>query len=247
LLDSRSVREKIGIEIKDGVVYSGLPAQELLKPLRRFVVDITNGLQTSRTLHTLQDQAFYVDSLGADAPELSKAGTPRPITEIGAGSEPRPKPPKRPSDPSARTCLIPKSTRLDVTDSKIAAIVGELKKLRLDPFPNAVSVLFRVFLELSTDHYMNENGLPTFVMDPNRGKIEKSLRSKTEEVIDHMVNAGAKKEDFDAIRRALGDRQSPLSIRLLQGYVHNRFVIPKSRDLRASWDEARPYFEGIWA
>jgi hypothetical protein len=251
LIESRSVREKIGIDVKSEVVHSGLPADELIKPLRHFVTEIANRRLTSRVLHTIQNQVDYVDALDQEyRPDLSKAGAVRPITEItpATGRSGRAKPTdKRTPDPSTRSCVIPKSARLDVTDPKIAAIVGELKKLKVDTFPNAVSVLLRVFLELSTDHYMNENGLPTYVTDRNRGKVEKSLRAKVDEVINHLVNGGAKKGDFDGIRRALGDKQSPLSIRLLQGYVHNLFVIPRSRDLLATWDEARPYFERIWA
>jgi hypothetical protein len=250
LIESPSVRQRIGIDVKDGVIRSGLPAEELIKPLRRFVVDIAGGELDSRKLHTIQDQANYVDGLDADiSPNLAKAGTPRRIDEIVPAREtnrptkPRPKPTP---DPSSRSYLIPRSAPLNIVDPKIGAIVTELKKLRVDTFPYAASVLFRVFLELSTDHYMNANGLAVDVKIPNRRSVPKKLRSKVDEVINHLINVGAGKKDFDGIRRALGDRQSPLSIDLQHGYVHNLYVIPKSRDLLASWDEARPYFEGIW-
>ena len=250
LMESRTVREKIGIDVKDGVIHSGLPAEELIKPLRRFVVDILSGELNSRKLHTIQDQANYVESLEPNSrPNLSQAGALRPITEIApAGQRRRVKSRKKATpDPSDRLCVVPKYAQLNVTDPKIGAIVGELEKLRVNAFPHSVSVLLRVFLELSTDHYMNANAMAMYVKRPNRGNKPKTLRAKVAEVINHLINAGARKKDFDGIRRALGDRQSPLSIDLLNGYVHNLFVIPKSRDLLASWDEARPYFEGIWA
>jgi len=142
--------------------------------------------------------------------------------------------------------VVPRNARLNIADPKIGAIVTELKKLRADTFPHAISVLLRVFLELSTDYYMNVNGLPTSTKNPHRGEIQKPLDKKIQEVIDHLINAGAKKKDFDGVSRALRDRQSPLNIQLLHGYVHNLFVIPKTRDTLASWDEARPYFERIW-
>jgi hypothetical protein len=83
LMESRPVRDKIGIDVKDGVIHSGLPAEELIKPLRRFVVEIAKGELTSRKLHTVQDQADYIDGLdAASRPKLSKAGAIRPITEI---------------------------------------------------------------------------------------------------------------------------------------------------------------------
>jgi hypothetical protein len=104
-----------------------------------------------------------------------------------------------------------------------------------------------VFLELSTDHYRKTKGLPIHVKDPHRGDVRKTLDKKVNEVIDDFIKTRSTRKDFDGIRRALRDRQSPLYVHLLHGYVHNLFVIPKTRDLLASWDEARPYFERIWA
>lgn len=252
LMESRPVREKIGIDVTNGRIHSGLPAEELIKPLRRFVVDIADGNITSRKkLHTIQDQANYVDELPADSrPKLSKARTLRPITEIVPKVQKSRQAKSRPKtiiDPSDRTYLIPRNARLNIADPKIGAIVVELRTLRVDKFPHAISVLFRVFLELSTDRYMNGNGLSVSVKVPDRGSNPKKLDTKVHEVIDHLINAGAAKKDFDALRRALRDNQSPLYIHLMHGYVHNLFVIPKTRDLLASWDEARPYFERIWS
>ena len=221
LIESRSVREKIGIEIKDGKLHSGLPAEELVKPLRRFVVDILDGTTTSRKLHSVQDQVDYVTGLpSASRPKLTKNATVRSIAEIAPVGEARKPTKTRPGtskDPSDRACLIPRSARLNITDPKIGAIVTELKKLRVADFAHATSVLFRVFLELSTDHYMDANSIPTFVRDPHRGNVPKVLDKKTHEVIEHLIDAGAPKKDFDAVSRALRDRQSPLYIHLLHG------------------------------
>lgn len=251
LMKSRQVRERIGIDVKDGVIRSGLPAEELIKPLRRFVADIAGGELNSRKLHTIQDQTKYVDGLDADSsPNLAKAGTSRRIADIAPthGTNRRAKPrPKPTPDPSDRLYLIPRSPRLNIGDPKVGAIVTELQKLRVDTFPHAISVLLRVFLELSTDHYMNSNTLALFTKTPTGHNVDKKLGSKVQEVITHLISAGANKRDFDGIRRAVGDKQSPLSIDLLHGYVHNRFVIPKTRDLLVAWDEARPYFEAVWA
>lgn len=251
LMESRQVRERIGIDVKDGVIHSGLPAEELIKPLRRFVVDIAEGNVTSRKLHTIQDQARYIDTLDASSrPALSQAGDLRPIAEIepatAASRQTKPRT-KTTTDPSDRAYLIPKNHRLNITDPKIGAISTELRRLKVDTFPHAISVLFRVFLELSTDHYMKANGLHVSVKDPKRGSISKNLNKKVLEVVEHLIKTGATKRDFDGLLRALHDRQSPLFIQLLHGYVHNQFVIPKTRDILASWDEARPYFERIWS
>ena len=250
LMESRPVREKIGISVIDGVIHSGLSAEELIKPLRQFVIDIAEGNVNSRKLHTIQDQANYVDKLARGSrPKLSTARKLRPIGEIAPAAKPSKKEKSQRKtivDPSDRAYLIPRSARLNIADPKIGAIVIELRRLKVDTFPNAISVLFRVFLELSTDHYMSSNAL-SLTVTRNGHDVDKKLRTKVQDVVNHLMGAGAKKRDFDGILRALGQGQSPLSTDLLNGYVHNRFVIPKTHDLLASWDEARPYFERIWA
>jgi len=249
LVESRPVREKIGIEIKDRVVYSGLPADELIKPLRRFVLDILERKVNSRSLHTLQDQADYVAALDRSSrPALStKAAKIHSLPEIikGAGKARRRTAPKPASGPASRLYLLPRKDRLNVSDPKVEAIATELMTLRVDKFPHAASVLFRVFLELSTDHHMRGKGLKLTYLR-NGHPRDKTLARKIDEVIKDLVASGAEKKDFAAVQRGVSHQQSPLYIDLLHGYVHNRFVIPKIHDLYASWDESRPYFMAIW-
>ena len=78
--------------------------------------------------------------------------------------------------------------------------------------------------------------------------IEKSLKKKLVEVIDHLVkHKGCNKTDFIGIKRALSVEYSPYYIELLHAYLHNRFVTPKTRDLTGAWDDAHRFFESVWA
>ena len=58
--------------------------------------------------------------------------------------------------------------------------------------------------------------------------------------------AGKNRKDYASVIRALSVERSPLYIDLLHAYVHNRFTMPKSHDLLASWDEAQRFFEDVW-
>jgi hypothetical protein len=85
----------------------------------------------------------------------------------------------------------------------------------LSDYPHAVSVLFRVFLETSVDHYLTKFGISLSKSKPGGGNRGKSLREKVEEAIDHMVLAGAVRKDFDGVTKGFGDKNHPFSIELM--------------------------------
>src|SRR5258706_8049748 len=253
LLSTPDVRKRIGVEVKNGKLYSALPPEELMKPLRRIVLDLAQKNVRVGQLMKKEQQVEYVDGLSkGDRPNLAKRSKVRAVENIRE-SEFKAKPARakdhaRKADPSARKVVVPKSAKLGVTDNKTAEILRELRRLKIDEFPHAIAVLLRVFLELSVDHYMDVHGLPLRFVDPKGGnKREKSLKAKTQEVISHLSAMGtAQKRDFLGVGRALTDPKSPLHIELLHAYVHNRFVTPKPRELLAAWNEAQRLFESIW-
>lgn|GEM_PF-339597 len=151
---------------------------------------------------------------------------------------------KRP--PSRGTALIPKSCILKVTNTKVAEIMKELRALSVTTYPHASSVLFRVFLELSTDEYFKRHGLSTATNPPGGHVVDKNLRSKVLEAVAHMVAAGADPKDLKGITNALSDTKNPLHPNTLNAYVHNSFYSPTERDLTVAWDNAQPYFEKLW-
>lgn len=251
LLDTKDVRELIGVEVKDRKLRTGLPGNELMKPLRRMVLDLATKQLNVSKLKNKADQLAYVKGFDAgDKPDLKKIGAVRDIIDFNANeftSTSKPKPTKRAYDPSDRIHVVPRGLKLNVSKAKVAEIFKELKSLRMDDHPNACAVLLRVFLELSLDAYMRTNSIDTQFKEPKSGRmLDKDLKRKLQDAIDDLVKKGAKKKDFDAVARAVNDKESPLYIRLLHGYVHSLFQTPKVRDLRLAWDDAEPLFEGIW-
>jgi hypothetical protein len=95
---------------------------------------------------------------------------------------------------------------------------------------------------------MTANSMPLSENDPRSGKVyDKPLRRKVEDTVEHLVSAKqGTRRDYAAILRGISDKKSPLSIDLLNEYVHNRFVTPKTHDLLASWDDSRLFFERLW-
>ena len=257
LLSTPGVRTQIGFEIKNQKLLSDLPPAEALKPLRRIVRDLASGAVNVTMLKKRDQMTDWVKTLGSDLPDLAtRTGTSVPIEELNKEefSPPAPSPvpplpkapkPTKPRPAPVQKTLIPRDCTLNVTNPKIAEIERELRSLWMSDSPHAISVLFRVFLELSVDHYSDKNGLPTTILTPG-GDKELKLQAKVKGVIDHMVQAGVSKKHLDGISKGVSDKNSPLHVDTLHSYVHNRFYSPVERDLKVAWDNSQVFFEGIW-
>lgn len=255
LLSSRDVRQKLGFEVRSGTVVSGLPPGELVKPFQHIVRDLLSKAINVSQLKNKAQQREYLDSLPRTAkPNQSKAGAARPIVDSRDGDVPSdpPKPKAAPRKAAAerpeRTTLAPRRTKLDIPESHRARrIFVELTRLRVADTPNAAAVLFRVFLELSVDHLLDAAKLGATYKDPKSGRVvDKSLKSKVDETIAYLVKQGASERDYKAVARGVSVQKSPMSIELLNAYVHNRFTTPTTHDLLAAWNDAQPFFEAVW-
>lgn len=251
LLGTPGVRAQIGVEISNAKLKTNLPPSEVIKTLRRIVLDLANEVVNVTKLKSKDQQVAYISNLGKDLPDLSKrSGTPKPVDvlaesdfkpsaqDVRIKSKPRPKAPVRKS-------LVPRDCHLTVSNAKIAAIVKELRWLPLADAPHAISVLFRVFLEQSVDHYLDKESVSLQTVTPG-GKVDKKLRKKVEEAIEVMVKTGTDKKNLAGVSKGIADKNSPLHVDTLHNYVHNRFYAPTERDLKVAWDNAQVFFENIW-
>jgi hypothetical protein len=248
LLSTPAVRAKLGLEIIDQKLLTKLPADEVMKPLRRIVRDLASKTVVVTGLKKVGQQVDYVSNLRQDLPDLSKgARKPKLVDTFGVqdfAQQPAPKARPKPKRPK-RKALIPKECRLNVTNAKIEEIFKELRSLSLVDYPHAISVLFRVFLETSVDEYLTRSGI-TLVVKTSGGDKDKSLRKKVEEGSRHIISNGTPRKHLDGILKAISQKENPLNVDTLNGYVHNRFFSPTERDLRVAWDNAQPFFETIW-
>lgn len=145
-----------------------------------------------------------------------------------------------------RTSVVPKNCKLNITVAKIEKIYGELKILLLSKHVHAISVLLRVFLEMSVDDYLVNKAKSSLTFTRNGHTGDKRLAAKVEEVVNHVVANGADRKDFKGVLAALADEHNPFSIDTLHAYIHNRFFTPTERSLTTGWDNAQRFFEMIW-
>ena len=217
LLSTPAVREKIGFEIREDKLFTALPADEAIKPLKRIVLDLAQKTINVTGLKKVDQQIKYVSSLAPeDMPDFSKREditravegiTQSQFTQTPA-PEPRAKPARAQRLPE-RLVLVPRACRLNVTNNNTLEIYRELSGLKLKQFPNAIAVLLRVFMENSVDHYIEASGGSLKFVPPNGSRESyKNLDTKVKEAVNLMVLAGMDRKYFDGVTRTLSDKKA---------------------------------------
>jgi hypothetical protein len=244
LLNDPDVRTALGVEIENGQLTTQLPEKEVLKGLTRIIRDAARGDLPVSRVETKQHRAEYLKSFATtDLPSASAPrGESRPVT-TGEGLPLLPRQRKRIPPSRKRVVLIPRTCALVIPEAKPNDIYHELRRLRLDDFPYAVGVLFRVFLELSVDHYISERKL----MD--RAALDTAkLRLKLNRVADHLEQSGAMTKRGVRVLRLIANPQHLLagSIDTLHSYVHDAHFAAGPSDLKAAWNSLEPFFKKMW-
>lgn len=187
-----------------------------------------------------------------DEKEADKKGGPQGVTGQEGQPEstdvqgPRPGPDttatqnRGKSYPINRKTLIPAQHKLSITHGRIVKIFNELKSLDVEIFPNAVAVLFRVFIELSADCYISKNNIPSVDVD---SKLSKKIEAVTADLETKKILT---KHELRAARQMSSSDTQNSSIRTFHSYVHNKDVTPSPTDLKSAWDDLWLFIDGIW-
>ena len=237
LLRTPAVRAKLGLGWKDNTLFVTGEEGAVARALLFVANDLSERRVTVRDLDRKADRVRYAESL---PPDIVVAGS-----TVQAGTRADPTTKKRSSTSTTkqreRDRLIPGNAALNITDARIQDIENELKQLSLQQYPNAVSVLFRVFLELSTDAYIEDTGLLT-VNDNS------SLGTKLQAVTNDLVAKQKLSGQQAKVARRASQRDSYLgpSITGMHQYIHNKHLFPGPADLRADWDSLQPWFKAVW-
>lgn len=247
LLGSPDVRDKLGLSLEDGDLMSDLPQAELIRPLKKIVVDLATKQIKVGEIKSKEDRIKYINGLGHFLPDLGKrTGTPEPLDRLSAHAQVKSHA-KASNVASARSLidrksLIPSQAQcpLNITDQKLQQMCRELRKLPLENYPVAIAASFRVFLELTLDHYGISNKLAGY----NNGL---QLKQKIQTVDAGLQSSGVTKRDLQAFRALANNPNAALSIDRLHGVIHSRYAIPTASELRSGWAEIQIAFTKIWA
>ena len=236
LLDQPEVRNRLGIELKNKKLFLLADADRVAKALM-YVVE---HLPPVTKLHSKQQRVKFAQELPARIavrPTL-KSGEGIPLADADATVTTPRKP--RVRLPRRRERLIPSDCVLNVTDPRVRDIEVELRRLNVERAPNAVSVLLRVFIELSMDCYIQTEKLTT----PPESKLAKKLQDVAKDLQSKkLINARQAKP---VNRACSSDSFLAPSVKLMHQYVHNSYVFPVPGDLIAHWNSLQPFVTAVW-
>jgi hypothetical protein len=252
LVETTDVRNALGIDIIDGDVVSLYPLEEVVKGLTRIVEELKTETVTVPHLYHAQQRRDYIGGFGRkDLPKkrsmlkdpvvLSDLTTgrakPRTVKSTTGGKGGTKKPP-------TRTTVIPATTtQLNVAPPRINGIYNELLTMNAEQYPNASSVLLRVFIELSVDHVIDEKNLMS-----EADMRSKPLARKLKAVAAYLKQARKISAKLNSAVDGIANGPSFLApgVPTFNQYVHNQFVFPKPSELYAAWDELSPFMEKVW-
>jgi hypothetical protein len=141
-----------------------------------------------------------------------------------------------------RKALVPGNHTLSIGHARIHKIFLELKKLDLRMYPNAGAVLFRTFIELSCDCYIERHGLAKKKLNPNS-----KLYSKIDAIAKDLKASGVMTDNgLRPISLMTSSDTHTQSVRTFNHYVHNKDVTPVVSDLISAWDDVWPFVQKTW-
>lgn len=246
LVSDPDVREFLGIAIERGLVTGTLDQKEVTKGLTQVVKDLLDPDFKVRDIYAKIDRKDYLKKFPKDKTPNQKAESIENWTLNGADNEVSNKKEikKKKKKLNDRKILIPKSCVLSISNARVNDIYLELQKIDVEKFVNAVAVLFRVFIELSLDSYIDSNKLSKGITAAKDGS---SLENKVHTVANHLENIKKADENIcKGIRSAVKNKHDLLGINTWTAYVHYNLYSPTSKNLIVTWNNIQSFVEILW-
>jgi hypothetical protein len=239
LLSAEGFRNRVGFTGLKGKFEFTHDQPMVLRALRRIADDLANKYVVLGDIWDIDAKRAYLDRLE------SEGLLPTAANSLASKQEPpETKPsvakpgPTRVVRPQTRTTLIPNAIYAIAWAGRIQrhrAIWEELQfHLNLSDHPNAISVLFRVLVELATENYIEQTKLGTI----NQGD---TLPKRVLKVAQDLEANGKIDQKYLQLISKFPHADHLLSADTLNRYVHSPNFAPSPDHLRALWDWLADY------
>ena len=252
LIEAKEFQEEVGFSIQNGKLVTAQEKNRVAGILTEVITIIATGKHngdafTERRIDNEGNRREFLDKIIPNHPQKKKAATP---WEISGKSQPAKlrvtvKPVKTTLSTEDQVNLIPKKFRLELPSGKINDIFIELKQLDVVKYRHAVSVLFRVFFELTMDAYIVKHGI--ILPKDHNGRVVDKLKTRLQHITTHVKSTGLiSDKDMQSINVAIGNDSSLLAPDTLNAYVHSKWMNPDPLQLKVTWNNAQLFIERLW-
>lgn len=233
LLSAEPFRNRLGFTIKKGRFEFTHDESVALAAMARVANDLASKKLVLGDIWDVDGKREYLDGLEREGALPNASHALSVIRRDGSGATTiaisRPRPPARPSQ---RTTLIPQSDFGIIWPGRLQrhhAIWEELQfRLELARHPNAISVLFRVLIELSIENCISQQQVNVQEGD--------KLAARAMKVAKHLHASGRIDQKQMGVVSKFQQFDQLVSADTLNRYVHSSNFAPSPEHLASMWD-----------
>jgi hypothetical protein len=233
LLSAEAFRNRVGFTSAKGKFEFTHDEPIVLRALRRIAEDFANRQKVLGDIWDVDGKRAYLDQLEEEGLLPTAANSLASRQQSRPSEKPMLARPTRIARPQSRATLIPNTTYAIAWAGRIQrhrAIWEELQfHLKLSDHPNAISVLFRVLVELATENYIEQTKLTTIGENDN-------LAKRVLKVAQDLEAHGKIDQKYSQLLSKFPQHDHLLSADTLNRYVHSPNFAPSPDHLRAMWD-----------
>ncbi|MGM4966943.1 hypothetical protein AB7714_25825 [Tardiphaga sp. 1201_B9_N1_1] len=235
LLSGESFRNRVGFTGAKGKFEFTHDEPVVLRALRRIADDFANRNFVLGDIWDIDGKRSYLDGLESEGvlPTAVNSLASKATDQNEEAPAARRPVPTKVSRPQKRTGLIPNVNYSIAWAGRLhrhKAIWEELQfHLNLDDHANAISVLFRVLVELSVENYISQTKLATVSSNDN-------LARRVLRVAEDLRRGAKIDQKYFELLSKFPQNDVLLSADTLNRYVHSPNFAPSSDHLRALWD-----------
>lgn len=227
LLSSEEFRNRVGVSTAGRRFRLTHDRGSVADALERIASDLANQVVTLGHLWNNQGKRTYLNQLQDEGVlPTEEERLPEPAEPDGAPRIRRPRPP-RPAP--LQTTFVPADAHPIPwigAQQRVRAVWEELQTLELDTYPNAISALLRILVELSVESYIAEHGLQT------RDDLSRKVGAVVTSLLQRRLIDQQYHDELQRIRRD----DELISVASMQRYIHSPDFAPMQNELRAYWN-----------